>query len=51
MTFWIWFWQIVFIVWVLVFGGMAVWVTIGGFRDIKLLFKRLNESHQHMEEE
>ena len=51
MTFWIWLWKTIFIVATLLFGAMGVWVTIGGFRDIKLLFKRLNESHQHREEE
>ena len=32
-----------------VFAGMAVWVTIGGARDIKRLFKRLDEQHKQDE--
>ena len=41
MTFWMTFWQIVFIVTVIAFAGMAVWVTIGGYKDIKVLFEKL----------
>jgi len=29
------------------FGIMAVWVTVQGARDIKSLFKTLDEEHKH----
>ena len=46
MAFWIMLWKIVLIGGMALFGGMAVWVTIGGARDIKRLFERIKESHQ-----
>ena len=45
-SFWIVLWKIVLIGSLLLFGSMAVWVTIGGFFDIKRLFARIAESHQ-----
>ena len=48
--FWIILWKVVLIGALILFGGMAVWVTIGGFFDIKRLFRRLTESHQQQEE-
>lgn len=45
MEFWMLFWKITFIVTIIAFATMAVWVTIGGYIDIKRLFARLNESH------
>lgn len=45
MTFWILLWKVVFILSVTAFAAMAIWVTIGGFRDIKLLFERIKKSH------
>jgi hypothetical protein len=48
--FWIILWKIVLIGALLLFGGMAVWVTIGGLFDIKRLFRRITESHQQQEE-
>jgi len=46
MSFWMNLWKVVFVVSLLVFAGMAVWVTIGGFRDIKRMFARIEESHK-----
>ena len=46
MAFWILLWKIVLIGSLCLFGGMAVWVTIGGFFDIKRLFARIAESHE-----
>ena len=46
MSFWIGLWKAVFIVGVVLFAGMAVWVTVGGARDIKRLFSRIDESHR-----
>ena len=50
LDFWITLWKIVFIVGVVLFGSLAVWVTIGGFFDIKRLFKTIAESHQQQEQ-
>jgi len=46
MTFWILLWKILFVAAIAVFAGMSVWVTIGGWQDIKTLFARLEEEHQ-----
>lgn len=50
MTFWVFLWKFVFIATVLVYGIMAVWVTIQGARDIKSLFATLRERHEHSDE-
>jgi hypothetical protein len=50
MTFWIVLWKIVLIGGVLLFGGMAVWVSIGGAFDIRRLFARIAESHKEGED-
>ncbi len=46
MSFWVGFWTVVLILAVLVFAGMAVVVTIGGFFDLKSMFKRIEQQHQ-----
>ncbi len=46
LEFWIVLWKIVFVGVVCLFGGMAVWVTIGGVFDIKRLFARIAASHE-----
>ena len=43
---WMLFWKIVFLVTVIGFGGMAVWVSVQGARDIKSMFKTLREEHE-----
>jgi len=43
---WMLLWKIVFIFGVGIFAVMAVWVTIWGLRDIKLLLQRINKSHE-----
>lgn len=50
MAFWIMLWKIVLIGSLLLFGGMAVWVSIGGYFDIKRLFARIAESHKQQQE-
>ena len=45
MSFWILLWQMLLIAGLVLFAGMAVWVTIGGFRDIKRLFEKIRQSH------
>ncbi|MBT3380002.1 MAG: hypothetical protein HN742_28995 [Lentisphaerae bacterium] len=42
---WMLLWKAVFILGVALFAGMSVWVTIGGFGDIKRLFARLEAAH------
>ena len=37
-------WKGVFLLTLLVFATMSVWVTIGGYRDLKLLLKRLKDN-------
>lgn len=37
-------WKGVFILTVAVFATMSVWVTIGGYRDLKRLLKRLKDN-------
>ncbi len=39
-------WKILFISTLVVFSAMSVWVTIGGYKDLKSLFKQLEESDQ-----
>lgn len=46
MDFWVLLWKAVLVVGMTAFAGMAVWVTIGGARDIKRLFERLDEEHR-----
>ena len=43
MSGWIFTWKAVFILGVTVFACMAVWVTVGGFKDIKRLFARMEK--------
>ena len=49
LQFWIVLWKIVLIGGLILFGTMAVWVTIGGAFDIQRLFRRLRESHEQEE--
>ena len=46
LQFWIVLWKIVLVGGLILFGTMAVWVTIGGAFDIKRLFQRIAESHE-----
>ena len=48
--FWIGLWKVVLIGALVLFGSMAVWVSIGGYFDIKRLFARLAESRQEEEQ-
>ncbi|MFH1744404.1 MAG: hypothetical protein ABIH23_35830 [bacterium] len=41
---WATFWKVIFICSVTAFGLMAVWVTFGGFLDIKRMFSELRSS-------
>ena len=46
MAFWLVFWQIFFVVVLVGFAFMSVWVTIGGYKDIRKLFARLDKQHE-----
>ncbi len=50
MNFWINFWTIFFIASLALFAGMAIVVSIGGFFNIRSLFKKLT-SHSEQPEE
>ena len=45
MDFWINFWTVTLIVAVAVFAGLTVVVSIGGFFDIKRLFRSIDAQH------
>lgn len=50
-TFWIYLWKALLIGAVVLFGGMAVWVTIGGYFDIKQLFADMARSREEETED
>ena len=50
MNFWINFWTIFFIASLALFAGMAIVVSIGGFFNIRSLFKGLTNRIKHQEE-
>ncbi len=39
-------WKIVLLVGLSTFAIMAVWVTIAGFRDIRVMLRRIDEQHK-----
>ena len=47
---WILFWKILLIVVVIIFAAISVKVTIGGFFDVKALFKDIDEQHNEDDE-
>ncbi|MCK4294069.1 MAG: hypothetical protein KAY65_12795 [Planctomycetes bacterium] len=50
MNFWIYFWTGFFLVSLVLFAVLAVVVTIGGFFNIRSLFKSLTERSEQSEE-
>lgn len=42
---WVTFWAALLIVALLLFGGIAVVVAVGGFRDIRSMLRRIQEQH------
>lgn len=46
MEFWQGFWTVLLVVSLTAFAGLAVVVSIGGFFDVKALFKRLEDQHR-----
>jgi hypothetical protein len=51
MQFWQTLWKLTFFIGVGLFSIMAVWVSVQGARDIKSLFKTLDEEHRQSGEE
>ena len=51
MNFWINFWSIFFFVSIALFAGLAVVVSIGGFFNIRSLFKSINQQHAQQRSE
>ncbi len=39
-------WKLLFISTLVVFAAMSVWVTIGGYKDLKKLFSQLENENQ-----
>jgi hypothetical protein len=50
MFWWSILWKVLLVGGLLLFGGMAVVVSVGGLFDIKRLFARIAESHQQADE-
>jgi len=50
MNFWINFWTGFFIVSLVLFAGLAIVVTIGGFFNIRSLFKNLTDRSEQSEQ-
>ncbi len=50
MNFWINFWTAFFIVSLVLFAGLAVVVTIGGFFNIRSLFKNLSDRSEQSQQ-
>ena len=40
---WAFIWKVVFIGVLSVFAGMSVWVTVGGWADVRKLLQRLSD--------
>ena len=48
---WINFWGVVLIATLVIFAGLAVVISIGGFSDLKALFRSMDEQHREQETE
>ena len=46
MSGWAMFWGVLFGAVLVLYSGLVVWVGIGGFKDIKEMFKKLDEQHK-----
>ena len=51
MNFWINFWTAFFIISLILFAGLAVVVTIGGFFNIRSLFKNLSRQSDQSQQD
>jgi hypothetical protein len=45
MSFWAQFWMWFLVFGLVMFAGLAVAVSIGGFFDVRAMFKRIREQH------
>ncbi|CAM2007674.1 hypothetical protein [Acanthopleuribacter pedis] len=43
---WMLFWKVIFFIVLALFAILSVWVTIGGFRDLQYLFRKMEEEQQ-----
>ena len=50
MNFWINLWTLFFLISLALFGGLAVIVSVGGFFDIRALFKTLTDGAEQEED-
>ena len=50
MSFWATFWTAVFALTILVYCGLVVVVTIGGWKDVRAMFKTLDQQHENADE-
>ncbi|MCK5269407.1 MAG: hypothetical protein KAJ46_01430 [Sedimentisphaerales bacterium] len=50
MDFWVTFWSVFFFVSLVVFAGLAVSVTIGGYFNIRSMFRQLSSQHAQQAE-
>ena len=46
MSFWEVFWQVVLLVSLVAFAGLAVVVAIGGFGDIRSMLRKIDKRHE-----
>ena len=51
MSGWLLFWIVVLILGLLVFFGLAIAITIGGFHDILAMCRRIEQQHEGEESE
>lgn len=47
---WITFWTWLLVIVLLIFFGLIVVVAVGGFFDLKILFRTINKQHRDSEE-
>ncbi len=47
---WMTVWKVVFIVVLAMFALLSIWVTIGGFKDIRELFAAMDAAQQEAEQ-
>ena len=46
MDFWVTFWGAVLVIGLLVFVGVAATVTVGGFADVRAMFRGIDSQHE-----
>ncbi len=51
MSFWEIFWQVILLVSVVAFAGLAVVVAIGGFGDIRSMLRNIDKRHETTDSE